>query len=228
MDEGGETGLGAILADMGANLVTVLLILLALSLALQGAGRQAVRDYPVQVVPTLSGRAQSDLLFQRLSPPPDTLVVEVTREGVVWIDDGRPRPLADRPAAPMPSRAVVFVLSPAHYGALRDVAVGLPADRTEMTVPQALQRPDGGGFSDAFLAIRPGSEPASIRPELRRLLLQGGLGRTAADAATGGAAERAGLFTRLGALLRLVGNLTLLAVTLLILRRLWRRWRVTL
>jgi hypothetical protein len=229
MDEG-ASGLGAVLADMGANLVTVLLILLAIAMSMQGAGlHSAVQTYSVQLVPTLSGRAQSDLLYQRLNPPEDTLLVEVTRQGVVWIDAGRARPVAEWPAT-LPRRAVVYVLSPARYGPLRDGQVPLPPDRAEMTVPEALQRPDGGGFSVAFLSIRIGTDPASIRPELKRLLQQGGQGREAvgaamADAEAGGFVELTGW---LSAMLKLVGNLTLLSMTLLVLRWLWRRTRPAL
>lgn len=231
MDDG-SLGLGAVLADIGANMVTVLLVLFTLALGLHGQARPAVpQAYPAQPMPTLSGQAQSDLLFQRLNPPPDTLLIEVPRQGPVWMDWGRARPMGDLPDI-LPRRAVIFVFSAVQYAPLRDGSLRLPAERVEMTVPQALQRSDGAGFSDAFLSIRTGAEPASIRPELKRLLMQGGQGaRTALTAMDQGGDDTAGgprSLARLASALRLAGNLTLLGLTLWVLRGLWRRTRPAL
>lgn len=225
-------GLGAVLADLGANMVTVLMILFVLALGLQGQdGPSVPQVYPAQSQPTLSGRAQSDLLFLRLRPPPDTLLIEVRPHGAIWIDGGQARDLDALPDI-RTRRAVIFVFSPMQYARLRDAAHRLPAERVEMTVPQALHGPDGDGFSDAFLSIRTGADPASIRPELKRLLLLGGQGGRGADAAmdqdAADASQGQQSLAWLADMLRLGGNLMLLCLTLCVLRWLWRRLRPAL
>lgn len=215
-------GQSAIVADLGANLVCVLLILLAVA-ALQT--RQVGSPPPILAhrVSPLSGSEQSDLLYLRLRPDPRVLTVEVAETGPFIADRGTLRPLTTMPR-PLPDRIVTYVFSPKGYAALRSLtdAAALPMD--EITVPEALRTPTRivgqSGFSPAFLSLPVTDDPASIRPALLRLLTDGG---TAAALET--AETKQSWLASAWLLLRQAGNLTLMLIALLTLRLCHRRLR---
>ena len=80
-------------------------------------------------------------------------------------------------ARPWPPVAAVFVFSARHHGAFLELARSQGVQAVEVTVPQVLRRageePGLSAFSGAFLGIRAGVDPASIRPPLLRLLQAG-------------------------------------------------------
>ncbi|PLL11183.1 hypothetical protein C0V75_18050 [Tabrizicola sp. TH137] len=223
-----EEARGAVTADIGANLVVVLVILLMAAGLSGAAGRApgAARVIAADLAVPLSGKAQSDALFLRLRPDPEVLVVELTAGGAfVPRADGMAL-LADHPE-PWPGRAVVFVFSAKHHAAFRAKAAERGMQVTEVTVPQVLRRdvPQDGvsAFSPAFLAIRAGRDPASIRPPLLRLLQAGPV----AGAAGGVEVEAAGqsVLARWMAGLRVLGNALCLALSVWLLFAVRRRWR---
>ena len=229
MDRQDETGTqAAITGDVGANLVAVLVILLVAA-GLTGVVSPATREErlirAVQAAP-LSGQDQSDVLYQRLRPGAGVMVVELTRSGAFAAEGGRMVPVADI-ARPWPPVAAVFVFSGAHYGTFRDQARAEALRLIEVTVPQALRRQEEvagiSAFSPAFLEIRAGAEPASIRPPLLRLLQAGpaaaGMGQSE-EAAPG----TSGL-AQIAAWLRLGVNLFLMGIGLALLLGLRRRIR---
>lgn len=215
-------GNSAIVADLGANLVCVLVILLAVT-ALQS--RNAPKDrnvtIPAHQVSPLSGPEQSDLLFLRLNPDPAILTVEVTADGAFAADTTGLHPLTVLPNPP-PRRVVAYVFAPGPYAALRGLtdAAGLPVD--DITVPEALRHPaptpGRSAFSPAFLSLSVTDDPASIRPALLQLLTQGG---------TGGALPQEGAAggSMIWLWLRQVGNLMALLSALAALFLLRRRLR---
>lgn len=227
MDRQDETGTqAAITGDVGANLVAVLVILLVaagLTGAVSPAAQKERLMRAVQAAP-LSGQDQSDVLYQRLRPGAGVMVVELTASGAFAAEGGRMVPVADI-ARPWPPVAAVFVFSGAHYGTFRDQARAEAMRLIEVTVPQALRRQEEvagiSAFSPAFLEIRAGAEPASIRPPLLRLLQAGpaaaGMGQRE-EAASG----KSGL-AQIAAWLRLGVNLFLMGIGLALLVGLRRR-----
>jgi hypothetical protein len=215
-------GQSAIVADLGANLVCVLLILLAVA-AIQTRQGTKGPPIPAQRVAPLSGPAQSDLLYLRLRPDPRILTVEVAETGPLMADRGILRPLTALPR-PLPDRVVAYVFSAKGYAALRGLvdAAALPMD--EITVPEALRSPapiaGQSGFSQAFLSLPVTDDPISIRPALLRLLTDGG---TAAALKT--AETKQGWLASAWLLFRQAGNLTLMLIAVLTLRLCYRRLR---
>lgn len=215
-------GQSAIVADLGANLVCVLLILLAVT-ALQSQTRESPPPILAQRVAPLSGPAQSDLLYLRLRSDPQVLTVEVMETGPFLTDRGTLRPLTALPR-PVPKRVVAYVFSPKGYAALRRLTDAAALPMVEITVPEALRTPKPitgqSGFSPAFLSLPVTPDPASIRPALLRLLTDGG---TAAALET--AETKQGWLASAWLLLRQAGNLTLMLIALLTLRLCHRRLR---
>ena len=215
-------GQSAIVADLGANLVCVLLILLAVA-AIQTRQETSAPPIPAQRVAPLSGPAQSDLLYLRLRPDPRILTVEVVETGPFLVDRGTLRPLTALPR-PLPDRVVAYVFSAKGYAALRGLvdAAALPMD--EITVPEALRSPTPivgqSGFSQAFLSLPVTDDPISIRPALLRLLTDGG-----AAAALETAETKQGWLASAWLLFRQAGNLTLMLIAVLTLRLCHRRLR---
>lgn len=218
----------AITGDVGANLVAVLVILLVAA-GLAGAvspGQQGQQMLKASLAVPLSGKEQSDVLYQRLRPDAGVLPVELTASGAFVPDGEGMVPLAELPQ-PWPPVAAVFVFSAVHYASFRDLADAQAMRLIEVNVPQALRRPGAGAgasaFSPAFLAIRAGSDPASIRPPLLRLLQAGpaaaGVGQAGAEE---GPPPRSTL-ARIAAGLRLAVNLFLMAAGLGLLFLLRRR-----
>lgn len=164
------------------------------------------------------------MLYQRLRPGAGVMVVELTASGAFAAEGGRMVPVADI-ARPWPPVAAVFVFSGAHYGTFHDQARAEAMRLIEVTVPQALRRQEEvagiSAFSPAFLEIRAGAEPASIRPPLLRLLQAGpaaaGMGQRE-EAASG----KSGL-AQIAAWLRLGVNLFLMGIGLALLVGLRRR-----
>ena len=216
-------GNSAIVADLGANLVCVLVILLAVT-AVQSRPTPTdhTRIIPAHQVSPLSGTGQSDLLYLRLRPDPSILTVEVTADGAFASGAKGLVPLTTLPVPP-PRRVVAYVFAPGPYAALRRLtdAAGLPVD--DITVPEALRRlsptPGQSAFSPAFLSLTVTGDPASIRPALLRLLTQGGTGGALAQGETGGGGS--GLWV----LFRQAASLAGLALALAFLHLLRRRWR---
>lgn len=218
-------GQSAIVADLGANLVCVLLILLAVAAlqSRQAQRRESAPPIPAHRAAPLSGPAQSDLLYLRLRPDPRFLTVEVAEAGPFMADGGQVHPLTTLPQ-PLPDRVVAYVFSAKGYAALRRLtdATALPLD--EITVPEALRNaePVAGqsNFSPAFLALPVTQDPTSIRPALLRLLNSGG---------TAGALEadetKQGWLASAWLLLRQAGNLTLMLIAVLTLRLFHSRLR---
>lgn len=218
-------GQSAIVADLGANLVCVLLILLAVA-ALQSRQmdqRDSAPPIPAHRAAPLSGPAQSDLLYLRLRPDPRVLTVEVAETGPFMADGDQVRPLTTLPR-PLPEQVVAYVFSAKGYTALRSLtdAAALPMD--EISVPEALRTPrpivGQSGFSQAFLSLPVTDDPTSIRPALLRLLTDGG---TAAALET--AQTKQSWLASVWLLLRQAGNLTLLLIAALSLRLCHRRLR---
>lgn len=218
-------GQSAIVADLGANLVCVLLILLAVA-ALQSRQmdqRDSAPPIPAHRAAPLSGPAQSDLLYLRLRPAARVLTVEVAETGPFMADGGQVRPLTALPS-PQPDRVVAYVFSAKGYAALRSLtdAAALPLD--EITVPEALRHPrplaGQSSFSPAFLALPVTEDPTSIRPALLRLLTSGGTAE-----ALGADETKQGWLQSAWLLLRQAGNLSLLLIAVLTLRLCHRRLR---
>lgn len=214
-------GNSAIVADLGANLVCMLLILMTVAAARPHAKDAFEAPIPLQRATPLSGPAQNDLLYLRLRPDPSVLAVELTDAGAFATGPKGLFPLTTLPAPP-PDRLVAFVFSAKAHTDLRRLtdAAGVPVD--EITVPEALRHPEPtpgqSAFSPAFLHLPVGADAASIRPLLRDLLMQGGSGAAEAEAtSTGGWLGAVWLF------LRQAGNLMLLLVAAGILRSLRRR-----
>ena len=217
--------LGAVVADLGANLICVLVILIALA-ALKSAPasptQAEIAARPVASAP-LSGAAQSDLLHQRLRPPPDVLLVELRPDAAFAIAGNSMVPLAQVPA-PWPRKAALFVFSPAHYEtAIAQLAVtGITV--TEMTVPQALR--GATGFSQDFLTLRVSDDPDSIREPLLRLLTRGPNGSAMGQDGEREAAQKSNytsLFKWLSGIFQATLNLLGAVIAVLILRHLHRR-----
>lgn len=228
-DDGDAIGMGAITADLGANLVSVLVILLAAAAATHGLRATTAPEAPRMAealgAAPLSGRAQSDLLYLRLHPDPDTLVIELTAEGAFTPVGGALRKLEDLPA-PWPPRGVAFVFSPRHYDPLVRQTDRRGLRLAEITVPEALRRTDAragqSGFSQAFLSLPTTADPASIRPGLLRLLTKGPAGSGLAE---GGGASGSVLHW-LGRVVKTGLNLALFLAALGLLRRLRARSQV--
>lgn len=227
MDRQDETGTqAAITGDVGANLVAVLVILLVaagLTGAVSPAAQKERLMRAVQAAP-LSGQDQSDVLYQRLRPGAGVMVVELTASGAFAAEGGRMVPVADI-ARPWPPVAAVFVFSGAHYGTFHDQARAEAMRLIEVTVPQALRRQEEvagiSAFSPAFLEIRAGAEPASIRPPLLRLL-QAGPAAAGMGQSEEAAPVKSGL-AQIAAWLRLGVNLFLMGIGLALLVGLRRR-----
>lgn len=215
-------GDSAIVADLGANLVCVLLILIAVAGAQSRATPDPAAPVPTYVAAPLSGHAQSDLLFLRLRPTPDVLTLEVTAEGIFISDANRIQPLQRLPDPP-PRGVVAYVFSPGPLAALRRLTdeAGVPVQ--DITIPDALRRATGApgqsAFSPAFLSLPVGVDPASIRPPLLRLLTNSGA--AGALDGTGGGSGIAPLWL----FLRQAGNLALMLAALVVLRMAHRRVR---
>ncbi|MCZ8173391.1 MAG: hypothetical protein O9272_16790 [Brevundimonas sp.] len=219
----------AITSDVGANLVLVLVILLV-ALGLQGAASpdpSTAQFNPALVSVPLSGKEQSDVLHARLWSRDDVLVVELTADGAFVPDGERMMPLSDLGRA-WPKVAAVFIFSAAHYSSFRDIAAAEPVQLVEVTVPQVLRRQRAAAghseFNSAFLGIRAGPDPASIRPPLLRLLQSGPAAAVGVDpfGSTGQPTPQSSL-SFLAKWLRLGINLFLLCVAALLLIALRRR-----
>lgn len=204
------------MADLGANLVSTLLLLLVVARLnlpqTQTPADTAPRLMPAQTAPTLSGTDQSDLLYYRLRPPPDTLLIDLTALGPRVPGPAAPQPLASL-LPPLPRSAIAYVFSPVHHAALLEFTHKNGITLQEMTVPRALRADGPDGFSPAFLSLRTGPDPASIRPELL-VLLTGG-----STAPALGAAPYSPLTARLHHALLFGTNLTLLILGCWLLRR---------
>ncbi len=221
MASGASGGMGAIVADLGANLVAVLVILVAVASLGQTRNPQQTPSVAAAVdAAPLSGRDQSDLLYLRLRPDPGVLTIELTDGGAFVPKGGVLLPL-DRLPPPWPPRAAVYVFSPRHYATLRALAEARALAMQEITVPDALRRTPpvalASGFSTAFLALPTTADPASIRPALLRLLTAG-----PGSAALDDASASDGLASRIARSLRPVLNLCLFVSGLALLRRLRR------
>jgi hypothetical protein len=217
MDEGHS----AIVADLGANLVCMLLILMTVAAARPRTDDVAKAPILMHRAMPLSGAAQSDLLYLRLRPDPSVLTVELTDAGAFAAGPKGLSLLTTLPVPP-PDRLVAFVFSAKAHADLRRLtdAAGLSVD--EITVPEALRHPEPApgqsAFSPAFLGLPVGADAASIRPLLLNLLTQGGSGAAGAEVTSTG-----GWLPALWLSLRQAGNLALLWVAVLVLRTLRRR-----
>lgn len=221
------TAQAAITGDVGANLVAVLVILLVAAGLTRAVPPGAQEQRVLQAVQTapLSGRDQSDVLYQRLRPDDGVMVVELTASGAFVAEGGRMVPLPSV-ARPWPPVAVVFVFSAAHYAPFRDQAEAQAMRLIEVTVPQALRRAEVvagvSAFSPAFLDIRAGPDPASIRPPLLRLLQAGPAAAGVGQAGDQGSPPRSAL-AQMAAWLRLGVNVFLMGIGLALLLGLRRR-----
>lgn len=229
-DQGQEPVLAAIAADVGANLSAILVILIAAAtlLAPSGPAERSETLHPSLTAIPLSGREQSDLLYQRLRPGSGILPVELTANGAFVPSEGGMVPLADHPE-PWPTDVALFVFSAVHHATIRNLADGRGLAVKEITVPQVLRRPTPrpgeSAFSASFLAIRPGPDPASIRPPLLRLL-QSSVSRGGTDeAGSRNTQPRTSVLSVMLGELRTAANLILLLISIGVLMRLRRRWR---
>lgn len=226
MDDG-SGGIDAVMADLGANLVTVLVILLVAIGTLQGRPPAPVQVLAQPAIP-LSGHAQSDLLYLRLNPDPAVLLVELTASGANIVTPQGLRPLAQH-RGPWPARSLAFVFSPRDHALVVETARQNGSALQELTVPDALRAPPegaGSGFSTAFLSLPRATGPEAFRPALLRLLTQG-----PGQAADGGTGEAGGISATLAHLWRglvLVLNLSAFALSVWLLRGLYRRLRLQL
>lgn len=230
-DGGGvQDGVSGWLADIAANLlciVVILLVIVGLMAPVAGLGANT-HELRVQSRPPQSGAEMVELLRSRLRPAPDgAVLIDLHREGplVAAPADGGTRSLqpADIDGARL---ALVYVFG--HYGhaALADRLARAGIEKREMTVPEALRTASPGsaaaGWSAAFLALAPrADDPAAFRAALARLLARGG-----DDGSTGAGAERAGgessgLWERL-AWLRRLGNLVLAGLSAAVVLLVWR------
>jgi len=166
-------GLSPWLADLAANVLCVVMIVLAALATMPAQAPHRGEVLPMHHAPALSGAEMVDMLRQRLLP------------GVASVD------LADRWPIPLgQGQAIVFVFDHRHHAALVLQGGG---NWPQMDVPQALRRGDGMGFSDRFLALAPlAKDPEIFRRALIRLLGQGRTGSNASSAAVMSLRDRAG------------------------------------
>ncbi|MCL3883297.1 hypothetical protein [Marivita sp. GX14005] len=155
MSDPGAPGGGIWIADIAANLLCVVVIVMSLIALANPPGLSAQAGAPARTAAPLAGAAMVAMLHRRLVPEPGIGAVDLLAVG--------PR------AAHMEGAAEVdlFVFDHAAYGSLPDA--GLP--RQELSVPRALRRADGGDWSGAFLALRrAGADRAAFTEGLIALL----------------------------------------------------------
>lgn len=234
-----DTAFGGWLADIGANLlcvVLVLLVLLALAPSLPGMAPAPPAPLPVIRTAPVSGAEGVRLLSHLAAPPPDQLVLALGPEGIrlrITVDEAAPIAPEDLPAgAPA---ATLHVFAPDHYAATLTAlrARGIPF--AEITVPEALRAKvnEGGAlWSPAYLSALEGVRSltgyrAALRSHLDRVAkggpAEGDAQRTAQGAAIGSGSS---LSDRLEALRRNI-NLILLGLGLLVCLVVFRIGRVT-
>lgn len=169
-----------ILADVAANVFAICLLILLVLLAADRRGREAgeAGAGPVEARGTFEVVERSPLgagamiahLRARLAADGGP-AIDVLPGGNGFIRDGRPA----APAAVMgqadrrPVRLYVFEAG--GYGAAIAGLHERGLSFVEMSVPRALRRADGAGWSTAFLALAPlAGEPDRFRDGLARLL----------------------------------------------------------
>lgn len=203
-DDGPAGGLW--LADIAANLLCLVVVVLAVATRHAGPPSVALPDTDLvlpQVVATpLTAAQMVELLRLRLDHggAPGLERIDLTAAG--------PRPAAVPGVAPVPGApALVYVLAPGHHAALAAQLGTEGRAWQELDVPQALG--DGAGdWAPAFAALAPqAADPARFGPALARLLAGPPPPRTLAPAAPSGP-------SRLAMLVQLALALAGLALTL--------------
>lgn len=215
-----DTAMDAATADIGANLVAVLVIVTAL-LATMPDRPQTAPEITAQPAAPLSGQAQSDLLRQRLIATSGPASIELTDAGA-FLATPMGQTLLSRDT-PLPAQATVFIFSNRHYAQLQTATTTRTA-LSEITVPDALRasapRLGASAFSPDFLAL-PANPPEAFRPALLRLLTHGSRAGTAfVGLGPEGATNR---FASLFHTAALALNLACFALTVWALHRLSRR-----
>ncbi|MFP7674928.1 hypothetical protein ACG74X_16380 [Marivita sp. S0852] len=148
-------GGGIWIADIAANLLCVVVIVLSLIALTKPPGLSAQDSAPARTAAPLTGAAMVAMLHRRLVPEPGI--------GAVDLLPGGPRAAHMEGAA----RVDLFVFDHAAYGSLPDAG----APRQELSVPRALRRADGADWSGAFLALRRvGADRAAFTKGLIALL----------------------------------------------------------
>ena len=227
---------GLWLADIAANLLCIVLVLLA-SLASQ-QGRQAPPDAPIPMPEVsfapLDAQAIVELLRLRLDPDaaPEVGRIDLTRMG--------PRPVKAPEAA---SLALVYVFDPTHHAELVAQLRARGMDWIEIDVPEALQsvsaaseagaeRPGadetGADWAAGFLSLQGvAARPERFRTDLARLLAAGPTGSSAADTPPARPEQpraRRSL-SDLAARLAALGNLILASLAVALSALVWSRGR---
>ncbi|WP_163850642.1 hypothetical protein [Pseudooceanicola aestuarii] len=226
-----DAPLGRWLADIGANLLcVVIVILLVLSRAPvdQSPERSGVQSadmsLPIYRAAPLSG-AEGVTLLSRMALPgePGRLLLDLRRDGVFIAGSDQPVDPAGLVAAAGDGGATLYLHDPAYHAQVRASADRAGMVLREITVPQALRDLDGSGWAPEYLAALDGVRSrAGFVAVLRRFL--GAAAGRGPDNSPPPPPRRHALRDLVG-LLQLGGNLACLALGGLGLAVIYRRGR---
>lgn len=225
-----ETELSRWLADIAANLLCVVLVVLVLlSVARPSPDAQTDRTTMIARVEAapLSGARAVELLFHRVAPPPGRLVLELAPDRIVLrgADGARTVTVPDLADA---RGATLFVFAPEYYGAVVARLTALGVAFEELSVPEALRAKPGTAdrslWAPQFEAALEGvKSPAGFRAALRAFLVSDPPDDPdGAGDGSGSAAENGASHPRFAALRRF-GNLAMAVLTLFLTYVVFRR-----